>query len=97
MEERNSMHRDHLLTVGDLERFKAELLSELKTLMVEQKGQPSREWLRSGEVRKMLGVSIGTLQNLRVNGTLSYSKVGSMVFYRHDEIVKLLEKNTVPR
>lgn len=97
MEERDVMHRDQLLTVGDLEKFKTELLAELRILISEEKGQPVREWLRSAEVRKMLGVSAGTLQNLRVNGTLSYSKVGSIVFYKYDEIVNLLEKNMAPR
>jgi hypothetical protein len=97
MEERNAMHRDQLLTAGDLDKFKTELLAELRTLVKELKGQPAKEWLRSSEVRKMLGVSAGTLQNLRVNGTLPYSKLGSIVFYKRDEILKLLEKNTTPR
>lgn len=85
--------RNELLTIGDLETFKNVLLSELKTLLEESKSQPLKQWLRSSEIRKMLGVSSGTLQNLRINGTLSYTKVGGIVFYRYEDVVKLLEKN----
>ena len=40
----------------------------------------------------MLGISPGTLQNLRINGTLTYSKIGGMMYYRYQDIMKLLEK-----
>lgn len=80
--------RDQILTVGHLEDFKTTLLQKIKTLFQENKGQPIKQWLRSSEVRKMLGNSSGTLQNFRVNRTLPYTKVGWIVFYRYDDIVK---------
>lgn len=89
-----SFNRDQLLTIGDLRDFKSELFSEIRNLITESKDQPAKQWLRSSEVRKMLGVSPGTLQNLRVNGTLNYTKVGGIVFYKYEEIVKLLESNS---
>jgi hypothetical protein len=36
----------------------------------------SKQWLKSVDVRKMLNISPGTLQNLRINGTLRYTKIG---------------------
>lgn len=90
----SSFNRDQLLTIGDLRDFKSELFSEIRNLITESKDQPVKQWLRSSEVRKMLGVSPGTLQNLRVNGTLNYTKVGGIVFYKYEEIVKLLESNS---
>jgi hypothetical protein len=42
----------------------------------------------------MLGISSGTLQNLRVNRTLSYTKIGGIVFYRYDDIARLLNSQT---
>lgn len=90
----SSFNRDQLLTIGDLRDFKSELFSEIKNLIKARNGQPAKQWLRSSEVRKMLGISPGTLQNLRVNGTLNYTKVGGIVFYKYEEIVRLLESNS---
>lgn len=90
----SSFNRDQLLTIGDLRDFKSQLFSEIKNLIQERNGQPAKQWLRSSEVRKMLSISPGTLQNLRVNGTLNYTKVGGIVFYKHEEIVRLLESNS---
>jgi hypothetical protein len=90
-EKGSAVYRDQLLTVGDLESFKLTLLEEIKQLLQgSSSAQPAKQWLKSPEVRKMLGISPGTLQNLRANGTLSYTKIGGIVFYRYDEIAKLL-------
>ncbi|MGY0039324.1 helix-turn-helix domain-containing protein [Pedobacter sp. NJ-S-72] len=42
-------------------------------------------------MRKLLNISPGTLQNLRINGTLRFTKVGSMLYYKLDDINTLLE------
>ena len=86
----SAIYRDQLITVGDLESFKVTLVEEIKQLLRESSGQPAKQWLKSTEVRKMLGISPGTLQNLRANGTLSYTKIGGIVFYRYDDIARLL-------
>jgi hypothetical protein len=39
-------------------------------------GQPTKKWLKTHEVRKLLNVSGGTMQRLRTNGTLPYKKGG---------------------
>ena len=54
-------------------------------------GEEPRAWLKSYEVRKLLGISAGTLQNLRVNGTLPYTKIGGLMYYRFEDIQKLME------
>ena len=56
------MSRDQLLTAGDLFDFKLQLLFEIKTLLKEQNGQANKQSLKSREVRKLLGISPGTLQ-----------------------------------
>lgn len=79
-----------LITKEDLREFKSELLTEIKQLM--QPGQAqSKKWLKSAGVRKLLGISPGTLQNLRINGTLRFTKVGSIMYYKLDDINKILE------
>lgn len=93
LQESRTFSRDQLLTVGDLERFKAELLAEIQSLL-KSVSQP-KQWLRSKEVRKMLNISPGTLQNFRVNGTLSYTRLGTVTYYKYEEIIQGLEKNLV--
>lgn len=79
-----------LITKEDLREFKGELLTEIKQLMQPGQGQ-SKKWLKSAEVRKLLGISPGTLQNLRINGTLRFTKVGSIMYYKLEDINKILE------
>jgi hypothetical protein len=81
-----------LITKDDLKEFKSDLLSEIKAIMQPGQGQ-SKKWLKSVEVRKLLNISPGTLQNLRINGTLRYSKVGSIMYYKLEDINKILEGN----
>jgi hypothetical protein len=79
-----------LITKEDLKEFKSELFNELKQLIKGGEGQ-SKNWLKSNEVRKLLKISPGTLQNLRINGTLSFTRVGSIMYYKLEDINKLLE------
>jgi hypothetical protein len=81
-----------LITREDLREFKTELLNELKQIMQPGQGQ-SKKWLKSSEVRKMLNISPGTLQNLRINGTLRFTKIGSIMYYKFEDINKVLEGN----
>jgi hypothetical protein len=79
-----------IITTDDLREFKIELLEDFKRLLKEHGGQPSKKWLKSPEVRKLLGISSGTLQNLRINGTLPYTKIGGILYYDNEDIQKIL-------
>jgi hypothetical protein len=95
-DQRQRLQRDQLLTVGDLDHFKRDLFKEIKNILKETTSTPAKKWLKSTEVKKLLGISTGTLHNLRINGSLSYSKVGGIIFYDYSEIVKLMESNEQP-
>ena len=82
-----------LMTREDLQKFKAELFAELKSILPAAGTAAPRKWLRSNEVREILNISPGTLQNLRNSGQLRFSKVGSMTYYKSEDIEKLLEDN----
>jgi len=82
-----------LITREDLKQFKNEMLTEMKHLLKPGQGQ-SKQWLKSYEVRKLLNISPGTLQNLRINGTLRYTKIGGLLYYKLEDIEKLLEGNS---
>jgi len=84
-----------IITTEDLIEFKMELLDEIKILLQDHSGQRRKKWLKSLDVRKLLGISSGTLQTLRVNGTLPYSKIGGAIYYDYDEIRKVFEQNRV--
>ena len=78
-----------IITKEDLQQFKVELLESIENLL-QGKTTEEKLWLRTSEVRKLLNISSGTLQNLRINGTLRYSKIGGVLFYNYKDIEKLL-------
>jgi hypothetical protein len=84
-----------IITVEDLKEFKIELLEQIKKIVESQNTTSIKKWLKSTEVRKLLNISPGTLQNLRINGTLSYTKIGGTIYYANQDIDKLLENNKV--
>lgn len=80
-----------LVTIEDLILLKSDLLNEIRKLLKEASGQPVKKWLKSHEVRKLLDISPGTLQNLRVNGTLPFTKIGGVIYYDQVDIKTMLE------
>ena len=84
-----------IITTEDLREFKMELLDDIKLLLDNQSGHVAKKWLKSPEVRDLLGISPGTLQNLRINGTLPYTKVGGVLYYDYQEIMQVLEDNRI--
>lgn len=84
-----------LLTTKDLEKFKAQLLKDMEQLFGKYTGHPHTKWLKSQEVMDKLQISAGTLQNLRINGTLSYTKLGGILYYDAAEIESLLQRNKI--
>ncbi|MAU14129.1 helix-turn-helix domain-containing protein [Flagellimonas sp.] len=84
-----------IITTEDLMEFKMELLEDIKDLLENQNKQTNKKWLKSNEVRELLGISPGTLQNLRINGTLPFSKIGGVLYYDYQEIIEVLEKHKI--
>lgn len=85
-----------IITTEDLHEFKLELLDEIKILLKNNAQLQPKKWLKSAEVRDFLGISPGTLQNLRINGTIPYTRVGGVLYYDYEEIAKILEQNRTP-
>lgn len=89
----------NIITSEDLEQFKWELLGNIKEYLDKREGkkenqaQDEKVWIKSHQVQRMLGISPGTLQTLRLNGTIPYSKVGGVLFYSKTDISRLLEDN----
>ena len=84
-----------IITTEDLQEFKHELLDQIKEIFNSQSSFKQKKWLKSPEVRELLSISPGTIQNLRINGTLPYTKVGGVIYYDYEEILKVMEENRV--
>lgn len=83
-----------ILTKEDLNDFRILLLDDIRGIL-QGKTEQTKQWLKSKEVRKLLNISPGTLQTLRINKTLSYTKIGGIIYYAHKDIEKLLDENKV--
>ena len=82
----------NILTKEDLVLFQDELLTQIKGLLNQSPVQ-TKKWLKTDEVKDLLKVSASTLQTLRINGTLTYSKLGGIIYYDYEHIENVLKKN----
>ena len=51
------------------------------------------DWIDNQDVMQMLHISPRTLQALRSNGTLPYSRINNKIYYRRQDIRKILADN----
>jgi hypothetical protein len=79
-----------IITKDDLDQFREKLLNDIKGLLGKPIEEP-KKWLKSYQVKNMLRVSPGTLQNLRLKGTIQFTKIGGIIYYKYDDILKVLE------
>jgi hypothetical protein len=86
--------RDQIVTQGDLLELKEDMLQELKRNIKEcVSGQPGKKWLKSAEVKKLLGISHGFLQSLRDSGVLPFTKIGGSIYYDYEDITFMMSTN----
>ena len=55
-------------------------------------GKKPQRWLDHQEVCQALRISKRTLQTLRDNGTLAYTKIGNRTFYRSEDVERVIVK-----
>ncbi len=79
-----------IITKEDLEQFEERLINQIKVLLADRADEP-KKWLKSYQVKNLLKISPGTLQNLRVNGTLRYTRIGGILYYKYEDIMQILE------
>ncbi|SRX74732.1 helix-turn-helix domain-containing protein [Aequorivita antarctica] len=84
-----------IITTDDLRDFKMELLDDIKKILAKQASGTLKKYLKSSEVMEMLQISPGTLQNLRINGTLPFSKMGGIIYYDIEDIQKVMQNSRV--
>jgi len=84
-----------LITVDDLHEFRKQLLDELLTALKTLAGITPKKWMKSHEVRRLLKISPGTLQTLKTDGILPFSKVGGLHFFDYEQIQQILESGKI--
>ncbi|MDH7459800.1 helix-turn-helix domain-containing protein [Chitinophagaceae bacterium 26-R-25] len=84
------IYASQLVTIDDLQELRKNIVGDLLAALKPSLQQPMKKWLKSHEVRKMLKISLGTLQTLKNNGTIKYSKIGGVHFFDLEEIQKML-------
>src|ERR1700754_842531 len=89
------MMKVEIVTKEDLESFRVSLLADLARMM--KTPDPVQPWLKSYEVRQLLKISPGTLQRLRSQGILPYSRIGGTILYKYEDVRKLVDQTREER
>jgi len=81
------------ITKDDLILFGRMLVEEI-SIMVKgdhkwEKDTSDPEWLKSRGARKLLDISAGSLQNLRITGKVRYKKVMGSYYYNKGDLLGL--------
>lgn len=53
------------------------------------------EWVENSELAEMLGLSKHQLQGYRERGVLGFSTIGRKIYYRRDDVARLIKNNTI--
>lgn len=69
-----------------LDRF----VQRVESLCREHGGKETGEWMDNHEVCRRLRISPRTLQTLRDNGTLAFTKIGNRTYYRPDDVERVV-------
>ncbi|WP_163399693.1 DNA-binding protein [Flavobacterium fluviatile] len=83
-----------ILTKEDLRQFGLLLLDSMRTIIQEnnEKNQSSQsEWIKSKAVRKLLDISAGSVQNLRMTRKVRFKKVLGSYYYNKEDLLKLFK------
>jgi hypothetical protein len=86
------VHPYQLITGQDLENFRQRLIIDLSQVIKGHLNIIPKKWMKSHEVRKLLKISPGTLQHLKANGTIPYSKMGGIHYFDYEKIQMLLSQ-----
>lgn len=83
------------ITKEDLMQFRKLLLDDFEKMFrsneesKEEQNNEDLEWLRSKAIRRIMDISPGTLQNLRVTGRVRHRKIMGSYYYNKSDVVNL--------
>lgn len=76
--------------VREIKKRLDEISFELKN---KQRTEPDQIWYDNQEFLQLMNISKRTAQTWRDEGIISYSQVGSKIYYRMSDVQKLLDSN----
>ncbi|MBP4139216.1 DNA-binding protein [Flavobacterium geliluteum] len=86
-----------ILTKDDLRQFGLLLINDLRKIVekaeINEKDTIHPEWLKSRVVRKLMDMSPGSLQNLRVTGKVRFKKVLGSYYYNKQDLSNLFSED----
>ncbi|MHB0756839.1 helix-turn-helix domain-containing protein [Polaribacter sp. M15] len=68
-------------------------IDEVKLSLDEKKKNPKDVFVDNQEFLQLMNISKRTAQTWRDEGVVSFSQIGSKIYYRMSDVEKLLEKN----
>lgn len=87
------MDTSEIATKADIEKLKLDIFAELNRIRFNgSRTSVNKQWLKSYEVCQLLSISKGTLSTYRRNGTLRYTKIGGLMYYKFEDIDALINK-----
>jgi hypothetical protein len=79
-----------IITKEDLQEFGEQLVNQIISIIGKAKQEP-KKYIKTYQVKNLLKISSNTLQGLRDNGTIPFTKVGGILYYKHEDVMKVLE------
>ena len=83
-----------VITAEELDHRLQKVVADITNTIGKNDNIESR-WIRSKQVKELLGISDSKLQTMRINRSLTYSQIDSTYFYDRDSIMQILEQNKV--
>ena len=66
------------------------LSDRVNEILRKKEGKRLSRWMDNQEVCQQLRISPHTLQTLRDNGTLAYSQIGHKIFYKPEDVQRIV-------
>ncbi|KQW99461.1 DNA-binding protein [Flavobacterium sp. Root420] len=86
---------EEIVTKEDLRQFGLLLLDSMRSIIQENSNEATGllqpEWLKSKAVRKLLDISAGSVQNLRMTRKVRFKKVLGSYYYNKEDLLKLFK------
>ena len=77
-------------TFEEIKQALSSIIRDIRTGRGIRQEERLTEWMDNQDVCRMLNISPRTLQTLRDNGTLAYSQIGHKIFYKPEDVQRIV-------